>query len=640
MKKRITFYSASDLTLYSSCSEAIDLLSTLDPDSFSSNSVLDVIEIYHISLILENVSFSNGTPEETLELLNIWKPKFNSILAKNLQTLSEDHILSEMQDISREYFKSMIELENKFKCKLFSISVLSKVLDYHPYYLSCILKYKHLVSKYSKFLHDFLITFPNATELLLNEKEDDLNLKPLQLTSKEVEGVLNKYLSKPEQNLNVLRQIMYHKNTDVVAVSPSIRLAAKKLEAEISSSIALNHTSMSFRVSVSTSLEQEEAITLKDNSQTTTEFVINPNIIKNWSFCDIISQLNLFDMNGTFTLLNHKSDISIFEELIMLNPKAQHIYPLPISSKIKQMKIITLFTAVVHIIDSVGAGYFNILKNEYQNEFKNKYNYPGLPLCPLTKGITLIEKVRAIIPEIENILHQYSMFVKTGIIDSELLSMDNFDRIDFVPSSLPHNIIYFNDEDKAKEIFYILFSNQCLISYQLDEGDYFDNLYDYIISAWIKNDQISIANLSQHHKNSLQVLENNGLIKIHKDIILPINEEKWFVYHYLYNLGGINFYRNIFCIRQYLKNGLMVGEFKGDNKLFSMEECDYLNYILNDSKFTNGMKLRNKYMHGKGSYDEAALHMDYIFVLYVLTLIIGRINDDLLIKKLSDTKQL
>ncbi len=84
----------------------------------------------------------------------------------------------------------------------------------------------------------------------------------------------------------------------------------------------------------------------------------------------------------------------------------------------------------------------------------------------------------------------------------------------------------------------------------------------------------------------------------------------------------------------------MVGEFKGDNKLFSMEECDYLNYILNDSKFTNGMKLRNKYMHGKGSYDEAALHMDYIFVLYVLTLIIGRINDDLLIKKLSDTKQL
>lgn len=640
MKKRITFYSASDLTLYSSCSAAIDKLSKLDPDSFTSNSVLDIIEIYHINLILENVSFSKDAPKETLELIKIWKPKFNSILAKNLQTLSEDSIISEMQDISREYFKSMIELENKYKCKLFSLSVLSKVLDYHPYYLFYILKSKHLVSKYCHFLHDFLISSPNATDILLKEKEEGLNLKPLHLTSAEIEGVLNEYLSEPEPNLNVLRSILYHKNTDVITIPPYIRLAAKKREAEISSSIALNHTSMSFRVSVSTSVEQEEAIILKDCSQAITTYVINPNIIKNWSFSDVISQLNLFDNNGNFTLLNHKSDISIFEELIVLNPKANHIYPLPISTKIAHMKLMTLFTAVIQIIDSVGAGYFNILRNEYQNELKNKYNYPGLPLCTLTNGNSLIEKIRSIIPEIENILHQYSMFVKTGIIDSELLSIENFDRIDFVPSSLPHNIIYFNDEDKTKEIFYILFSDQCLISYHLDKEDNFDNLYDYIISAWFKNDQISIANLSQHHKNSLQVLENNGFIKINKDIILPINIEKWFIYHFLYNIGGINFYRNILQIRQYLENGIMSREFRGENTLFSKEECDYLNYILNDSKFTNGMKLRNKYMHGKGAYDEAALHMDYVYVLYVLTLIIGRINDDLFIKKLFDKKQL
>lgn len=638
MKNRITYYSASDLTLYSSCSEAINKLSKLNPNSYSSDSILDIIEIYHINLILENVSFGNGAPKETIELLNTWKPKFNSILARNLKALSEDNILSEMQAISREYFKSMIELDNKYKCKLFTLSILSKVLDYHPYYISDILKHKHLVCKYGHFLHDFLIVFPDAIDLLLKEKEDNLNLKPLNLTSTEINEILNKYISKPEPNLNVLRSIMYHKNTDVIIVPPSIRITAKKLENNISSSIALNHTGMTLKVSVSTSIEQEEAIVLKECTQTTTEIIINPNIIKNWSFADVISQLNLFDLNGTFTILNHKLDMSAVDELLILNPKAKHIYPLPISSRMNHMKIFTLFSAVVQIIDSVGAGYFNILRNEYQDEFKNKYNYPGLSLCPLTNGISLIEKIRAIIPEIENIVHQYSMFVKTGTIDSELLTMENFEGIDIVPSLLPHNIICFNDENKHKEILYILFSDQCLITYQLDKENHFNNLYDFIISACLKEDHISITNLSQHYINSLRVLETNRFITINNDIITPVNLEKWIIYRYLYDLGSINYYRNISHIRQYLYKGLINGEFKGENTLFSKEECDYLNYMLNDSKFTNGMKLRNKYMHGKGSYDEPALRMDYIYVCYVLTLIIGRINNDLLIKKQINTK--
>jgi len=38
-----------------------------------------------------------------------------------------------------------------------------------------------------------------------------------------------------------------------------------------------------------------------------------------------------------------------------------------------------------------------------------------------------------------------------------------------------------------------------------------------------------------------------------------------------------------------------------ENTLFTTEEIKYLNYYLNKKAFSNGMGLRNKYLHGTNS---------------------------------------
>lgn len=65
------------------------------------------------------------------------------------------------------------------------------------------------------------------------------------------------------------------------------------------------------------------------------------------------------------------------------------------------------------------------------------------------------------------------------------------------------------------------------------------------------------------------------------------------------------------------------------NKLFSKPESDYLNYIFNKADFSNGLDLRNKYIHGTQALDESIHKNDYYIILRMLVLCILKINDEL-----------
>ncbi len=75
---------------------------------------------------------------------------------------------------------------------------------------------------------------------------------------------------------------------------------------------------------------------------------------------------------------------------------------------------------------------------------------------------------------------------------------------------------------------------------------------------------------------------------------------------------------------------------KFENTLFTIEERKYLNYYLNKKEFSNGMDLRNKYLHGTNSSSEDEQQNDYQILLKLIILIIYKIKDDL---NLYETEQ-
>ena len=68
---------------------------------------------------------------------------------------------------------------------------------------------------------------------------------------------------------------------------------------------------------------------------------------------------------------------------------------------------------------------------------------------------------------------------------------------------------------------------------------------------------------------------------------------------------------------------------------FSIPEQSYFNYFLNKSEFTNGLDLRNSYLHGtQANPGDVQIH-EYAYFTYLklLFLVLLKIEDDLILSK-------
>ena len=75
-----------------------------------------------------------------------------------------------------------------------------------------------------------------------------------------------------------------------------------------------------------------------------------------------------------------------------------------------------------------------------------------------------------------------------------------------------------------------------------------------------------------------------------------------------------------------------MGMIKFSDKLFTVAEQEYFDYYLNN-RFSNGLWLRNKYVHATNSHDNAEQERDYKILLKLMVLLILKIDDDLVIAR-------
>ena len=87
-----------------------------------------------------------------------------------------------------------------------------------------------------------------------------------------------------------------------------------------------------------------------------------------------------------------------------------------------------------------------------------------------------------------------------------------------------------------------------------------------------------------------------------------------------------------------IKNLKDNNKIKFGSTLFSIPEQKYLNYLFNKSEFSNGLDLRNKYLHGShapaSAEDEHRINY-YIFLRTLIFMVI-KINEEFCLKEESD----
>ena len=77
-----------------------------------------------------------------------------------------------------------------------------------------------------------------------------------------------------------------------------------------------------------------------------------------------------------------------------------------------------------------------------------------------------------------------------------------------------------------------------------------------------------------------------------------------------------------------IKELISKGELVTDNKLLTKPEYQYFDYLLNNSEFSDGKAIRNRYIHDSIITDEKTMNADYYTLLKVMIILVIKINDD------------
>jgi hypothetical protein len=226
----------------------------------------------------------------------------------------------------------------------------------------------------------------------------------------------------------------------------------------------------------------------------------------------------------------------------------------------------------------------------------------------------------------DSILDQYEMFFKYMKIDPELLEMksrsSSYEKLD---SFLEKKFIKLVRNKENVDLFSMLFSNQSILSH-IPSNNNIQTFFRHVQGG------ISVNDFDEYQKCAIELLIKKDIIEIVDEggAIKFKNPREINILYKLWKTGTYClFYRkepNLNAVEQLVKKGICTYS----NKLFSEAESNYLSYILDDKKYGNGLKIRNKFAHGKFSYLTEEQHMkNYLELLQILVFYVIRINDEL-----------
>lgn len=232
--------------------------------------------------------------------------------------------------------------------------------------------------------------------------------------------------------------------------------------------------------------------------------------------------------------------------------------------------------------------------------------------------------------QISSLLQQYRIFVEEGEITLDLIeeTKDSL-LINEYPSLIKNKYYDINPKSvEAGNIMFLLFSDQSAINYvnkDLNANNFF-NL--------IKNHTINYEFYEGSSKQKIDYLVENSIVQIKNGYIVFPSFETSFIWDFFYENLFIPSYLvddNVLKLLEHYVNKKICRKY---SKLFSSAEADYLDYILNNSKFSDALALRNHYEHGQSSHYTIEEHeKNYLIGLRTLFLILFKIYQDLVEKR-------
>jgi len=629
-RSRVVFYSKIDIAAVSNLEKAEALLKHFCPQN--SHDINDILEIYHIKQYFDHGLFLLKWKEKELYYYKTLAEESWAIMKLRLLEIDNSNIGTYLDKVGSEYmcsFWSLIEMMNIYK--KIEKNNFSKILDKYDRYLYYILYCPNIVNYFNSQIKVFLLRYRNTAEMLLGTYEQKGRSSghilhfPKSLTLSDKEEIMSSYVDSPEPNLNYLRLITASRDSANLKISPKIRLKAKRKAAELNNKILEKGYTWTNGVGIGIVQHQEEPIIEKRNENNVEKFYSEKYLNNQIGFVALFNVFaNLFhytDKEKLIRLVSYPNELDVMEAIAM---KSKNDYLKGANFVRKKMESDQQLIAYNYYLESrdlsieiVVKGFFMELTTHFKLE-NFRFEFPS-------ETTSYLEKIRVLAPDFEFILRQYQNFVEEGSIDFELLEMQS-SPINFseVPSLCDRKYAYMKDEEimRLKNQF---FSPQSHLYYIEPHKDKYRNLYSLLLKEDVKAEQFenyqleAIRNLIDQ---GYLYITDQGFIKLKKIIFVIILGN-------LYQKEVLSYWNYPIQFREVIDEMVNDGFLTLENKLFTRNELKYLNFYLNKKEFTNGLDLRNKYLHGSNSSSEKTQQEDYFSLLKILILVLIKIQDDL-----------
>lgn len=504
-------------------------------------------------------------------------------------------------------FESYIK---KYNIRTINLKIVTKLIDLFPQVV------KENFLSLSRNIEFFL----NNQSGKFTDSNNGLFIK-LGITNEEINNLAKDYCQLDNSNPNYLQSIVDYKKLSRYEFDKETKLLAKRTIEEFFEKNS--DTSKTLQYSQFVSIENLEADKLfqleKDkivlNKLLLDEYHDFPTLLNNYIYF-----IGFFDYEIGLPWLianDEKFDFSRF-----FSPKSNANFK-DFHPQLKATFSL-LFLAYFVYLKKNGFDIEKIVEWYFSTYLKNELNIVGFRFHASNQDSSFYERGKCIISEMDGILDQYELFFKMGKIDPELLEIkSSIPSYATLKSFNEKKFIKLNNTSNNSALFSALFSDQSPLSFISSKNEH-KTFFKHI------REGVKITDFDDYQIRQINILIEKNLLKLSNDVIKFSNFQEIYMLNKLWKTGTYCLYYKDKMILDIAEDLCKKGYCEYSDNLFSEYESNYLSYILDDKKYGNGLKIRNKFSHGKFGYKREEEHLqNYLELLQIVIFYVIRINDEL-----------
>lgn len=627
----VKYYSPNDLSTGFNLEQAEKVINGFDVEKEYTN-VNETIELFNIQQLLDSGVLLKKWDEQTVNRLKRTCKYFSKKIGKYFSTIDSANFIDTFQSVDNTYIGDFWLLFAKYK--VFSRvdgSVLTTLLTKGIAALWPVLEHKDIVLYYDAELAAFMRTSDQSAELLLDQYYAVTKRNyyfPKSLLPTEYESIFEAYIDSDYPNLNYLNLISISLSIKECPISVKLRQKAKHRFEQGVNIRAKKAPTIQYGVGIGFA-DIDTYVSTDRSKSLTPRFIYD----KKWFLdnLDYPTLLNNFryvfdqvDFCWRSNLVSLAYNIGILERTLGIKGKKE--YPMSMLFQQIQMKSRGQIHGYRNLLNENGVDLENVFQWFFETYLKEEFQADGFSFHASSSGASTVERIKNLASEMDGSLKQFRAYINDGFIDRELFEMTSEQMVfSQLSGFFPDKYAYSNSPDLNSEMF-LLFSDQSHLTYtEKTKAKY--RSFDTLVSS----ESMSLNDFAYYQVEPIKWLISRGVLWEDDENTLHLKKERWVILKDLYVHEVIcPYYYKAF--RSTLDSLITSGDLRYENTLFSKPEQDYLNYILNKADFSNGLDLRNKYLHGSYTHDEEEQENDYDQMLLVIALVIMKINQEFCMK--------